>query len=117
MMKLDIRVIDPISAVLAYKVASTAIQVAEAFRDGAEELENYARQNAPWEDQTGNARALLNATAGVDMGYVTLTLAHGVDYGIWLETIQDGTYAIIMPTIEAVGPRILKDAGAAVMSF
>lgn len=45
----------------------------------------YARSIAPWNDQTGNARALLQARLIRSATAVTIVLAHGVAYGIFLE--------------------------------
>ena len=38
----------------------------------------------------------------MDNGY-RITLAHGVDYGIWLELAHEKKYAIIPETIRVVG--------------
>lgn len=108
-------IFDGIGPVLDYMVISGASQVAEAMEKGKEKVEEYARLNAPWADRTGAARSGLTASVFLEMGEVVLELAHTVDYGIWLETIQDGQYAIIMPTLEALGPEIIAEAGGAVM--
>jgi len=81
----------------------------EAFADAAVRVESSAKQNAPWEDQTGDARANLRAQATVEGTDVILTLEHGVEYGLWLEVIQSGSYAIIMPTLEQEGPGIMDE--------
>lgn len=107
---------DGIGPVLGYLVAYSAINVAEAMGQGKEEVEAYAKSNAPWSDQTGAARAGLTASVFVEDGEIVLELAHTVEHGIWLETIQDGAFAIIMPTLEALGPTIIRDAGARVTS-
>lgn len=73
--------------------------VAEYF---APVVETYAKQNAPWTDQTGNARQGLHGFVEDLSDTVTaLYLAHGVDYGIFLELAHQGRYAIIMPTLES----------------
>ncbi len=65
-------------------------------------LETYAKQNAPWQDQTANARQSLHSFIAVKDGKtVRLFLSHGVVYGIHLETKYASKYAVIMPTIEA----------------
>jgi hypothetical protein len=51
----------------------------------AEDMENYAKANAPWTDRTGDARERLHATVEETGPIGTIVLAHGVDYGIWLE--------------------------------
>lgn len=65
-------------------------------------LETEAKQNAPWQDQTANARQSLYAfVRDVSRDTVELYLAHGVEYGIYLEVKYAGKYAIIWPTLEA----------------
>lgn len=108
---------DGIGPVLGYLVASTAHRVAEAMMEGKETVESYAKMNAPWEDQTGNARNGLTASVFEEGGEIVLELAHTVDYGYWLEVIQDGRFAIIMPTLEAVGPEVIQHAGGKVIEF
>lgn len=109
-------VADAIGAVLAYKVVNTVAQVAEAMYDGRGEVEAYAQTHAPWEDQTGAARAGLHAEVGIEGTDVTLSLMHSVDYGVYLELKDNGQYAIIMPTLEALGPKIIRDAGGGVVA-
>ena len=66
-------------------------------------LRETAQLNAKWENRTGEARRRLNATyRTVSNGY-NLVLAHGVNYGIWLELAHEKRYAIIMQTVEYVG--------------
>lgn len=66
----------------------------------AAEIEAYAKDNAPWDDRTGDAREGLTAEAYHDGSKHGVVLYHTVDYGIWLEIRWSGTYAIILPTIE-----------------
>lgn len=89
-------------------------------------VQDEARQNAPWEDRTGNARGgLFFAVDGFGLppltGEVTpqaksemsdvvvesgsndtliITLGHTVFYGKFLELSNGGRYAIVMSTIE-----------------
>jgi len=71
-------------------------------------VEAYARENAPWTDQTGNARSGLHAVPFheplIAHGVI---LSHSVPYGIWLEVRFDGKYAIIVPTIKAMGKELM----------
>lgn len=67
----------------------------------------YAQQNAPWQDQTGNARQLLDSQSRVDSHSMEIVVYHGVPYGIWLEVRWSGRYAIIIPTIETIGPEVM----------
>jgi len=88
----------------------------ESFEDDARKVEDYAKDNAPWTDRTGDARAGLTAEVSRDGDAIVMELYHTVDYGLWLEVIQNGEYAIIMPTLEAMAPEIFTDAGTKMLS-
>ena len=79
----------------------------EIIREFKNELIDYARSNAPWEDRTGDARSGLDAEFYGDDNAVGITLFHTVDYGPFLEIRWGGKYAIILPTVEAMGPKLL----------
>ena len=90
-------------------------EVAEGvFKDSEEKLSSKAKANAPWEDQTGEARAGLEAKASNDDGLISLYLYHTVDYGLWLEVIQNGRFATILPTLEEEATGIFREAGQAI---
>lgn len=110
-------VTDTIGPHLDVLIASAGTRVVVVMEEGAREVESHAKSNAPWADRTGAARAGLTSRVYEEGGEVVLELAHTVDYGVWLETIQSGRFAIIMPTLEALGPHILEAAGAATMSI
>lgn len=82
----------------------------EVFRDAANRVESLAQAQASWSDRTGDARAGLKAGVESDHGDIVLTLGHTVEYGLWLEVIQNGKFAIIMPTLEREAPGIITDA-------
>jgi hypothetical protein len=82
----------------------------------AVQAEQFAKDNAPWENRTGDARKLLkgvvlNGETAVDTeaGRITIgkensigfALVHRVKYGKWLEVANSNKYAILKPTIEA----------------
>ena len=70
---------------------------------GALKLQNYAKEHRPWTDRTGAARQRLKGDVlTVATGY-KLRLAHGVDYGNWLELTHEKRFAIIQDTIREVG--------------
>jgi hypothetical protein len=71
------------------------VSEAEKF---AATLENEAKDNAPWTDRTGDARRSIAGTSEVTNTRVTVAIAIGVDYGIWLEIANDGKYGIIEKT-------------------
>ncbi len=104
--------------------ALVAIQAAASY--WGQSIQDKARQEAPWEDRTGNARGgLFFAVDGFGLAPLTgevmpeaksdmsdvavesgsentliITLGHTVFYGKYLELSNGGRYAIIMSTIE-----------------
>lgn len=82
--------------------------VATTLRYYEPQVENSAKLNAPWTDQTTNARNGLIARSGKDSKEYWLVLAHSVPYGIWLEVRWSGKYAIIMPTLDEYGPKVIQ---------
>lgn len=76
----------------------------------ASEIQSKMQQNRPWTDRTGKAKATLSAKVSrPSETLIRTTLAHGVDYGIWLELAHEKNYAIIAPTIDKEAPRIIDD--------
>ena len=76
----------------------------------ASELQAKMKMNRPWTDRTGMAKAMLSARVSQpDTDTIRITLAHGVEYGIWLELAHEKNYAIIAPTIREEGPRMVSD--------
>lgn len=76
----------------------------------ASEIESKMKQNRPWTDRTGMAKATLNVKVSQPSETVVrMTLAHGVEYGIWLELAHEKNYAIVAPTVREEGPRVVKD--------
>jgi hypothetical protein len=82
--------------------------VGNTMRFYAPQVESAAKTNAPWQDRTGNARSGLIARAESSGDSYAIILAHQVPYGIWLEVRWAGRYAIIMPTIQAYGPKVMS---------
>lgn len=76
----------------------------------AKEIEAKMKTNRPWTDRTNTAKATLSARVSQpNKNTIRITLAHGVDYGIWLELANGKNYAIIAPTVREEGPRIVED--------
>lgn len=74
----------------------------------ADEVEAYMKEEAPWEDRTGDARDGLSATRYQNGDVQGLLLAHGVEYGVFLEFKFGGRDAIIIPTLEIMGPEMMN---------
>lgn len=98
--------------------ASAAIQGAiDAFEGLSEQVLAAAQAYAPWDDRTGMARDRLWVEVYEDNGSIYLDLGHGVDYGLYLETIQNGRFATIMPTLETYAGILFAEAGGRVTSI
>lgn len=76
---------------------------------------SYARSNARWTDETGNARNGLFAThLSEPMVLHQLIVYHTMPYGVWLEVRWSGRYAIIGPTMVHIAPILAANVAAAV---
>lgn len=76
----------------------------------ARELECKMKANRPWTDRTNMAKATLRAVVSQpNKDTVRIALAHGVNYGIWLELANEKNYAIVAPTIREESPRVIED--------
>lgn len=73
----------------------------------AQKLEGTMRKNAPWTDRTGHARQRLTGTATQKATGYLITLAHGVDYGVFLEFARSKKYAIIAPTLASESKKVM----------
>lgn len=83
----------------------------------ADDFVSYAKKHAPWTDRSGNARSGLHAECnfGPEQNfYAEMVLAHSVFYGIWLEVRFNGKYAILMPTINHMGPILMRRIASAI---
>lgn len=77
--------------------------------------ETYARTNAPWQDNTGNARNGLFAQHDkTPMVVHSLTVYGTMPYTFWLEVRWSGKYAIIGPTLFNIAPDLSAAIAAAV---
>lgn len=110
-----ITLIDEITGRLAIYSAGVEIKAHRAMEQGAQEILAYGKQNAPWSDQTGAARAGLETEVSDGLGEIYIDFAHTVEHGVWLEVIQSGRFAIIMPTLELFAARIFEQAGAGIL--
>ena len=68
----------------------------------------WMRSNAPWRDQTGNARNGLFSQPFSNKPNYGIILAHRVPYGIWLEVRWSGRYAVIGPAVQTQGPEVMR---------
>jgi hypothetical protein len=66
------------------------------------------RTEARWTDRTTNARNGLAAQRFNETDGGSLVLYHSVPYGIWLEVRWSGRYAIVGPTLNNIGPQVMR---------
>lgn len=88
----------------ARNVADAVFDLVEMFQA---DLVSAAQEDASWTDRTANARQGLSSAVTRSGDTIELVLFHLMEYGIWLEVAHDGTYAIIMPTIDRMAPVLL----------
>lgn len=97
---------------LSRSLAMAAVTAQQDWQDTvlevAQEALEFAKEQAPWFDRTGDAREGLDVDVDSPGDQIVLTMFHTVDYGEWLETIQNGRYSVIMPTLELFGPEIKR---------
>jgi hypothetical protein len=112
------------------KKAMVALQAVANY--WGQDIQNQARQDAPWEDRTSNARGgLFFAVDGFGLSSITgevtpeaksemsdvtvengdantliITLGHTVFYGKYLETSNGERFAVVMSTIEKNLPNL-----------
>ena len=67
----------------------------------AKEAEAKAKQDAPWQDRSGNARQTLKGTSGWEGDTIKIILSHSMEYGPYLEICNDGKYAILEKTLNS----------------
>lgn len=71
--------------------------------------EERLKTDAPWHDRTGNARNGLHTVAILNNPiHKEVIFAHSVEYGIWLETIESGQWAVILKTMRITGYEMMN---------
>ena len=114
----------PTDLSLAVFAVQLKAEVRTLARQSALAMEGAAKAQAPWQDDTGAARAGIQGSVSGNASMATISLSHSVEYGQFLELrwptaapppdldgfdlefLEAGRYAIIWPTIEAELPRL-----------
>lgn len=80
------------------------------------ELQRMLVNEAKWsKERTGEARKRLSATFTNKNGLAEITLAHGVDYGVYLELAHKkggeefAPFAVIGPVVRREAPKIMAE--------
>lgn len=74
----------------------------------AADIQGKAQQGRIWTDRTAQARQRIKGYCVKSDKGVRIYLAHGVDYGIYLEFAHEKKYAIIYPTLRREAPKIIQ---------
>ncbi|WP_313758560.1 hypothetical protein [Tissierella sp.] len=74
----------------------------------ARKMEGHAKEKAPWEDRTSNARNSIQGDFGWKGDQAIITLSGNVDYFVYLELAMAKKHAILIPTIHQVSIEILQ---------
>lgn len=98
---------DSLTHGLRWFKANVEGELSDELDSFANEVEAYMKEEAPWEDRTGDARNTLSATRYEHGDVQGLLLAYGVEYGVFLEFKFGGRDAIIIPTLEVMGPEMM----------
>jgi hypothetical protein len=93
------------------RVEQALLRLAQLY---AANIESYMKQNASWEDQTGNLRQSLFAQVRHEIGLIAIELGYGVYYGDFLEYAHQGRFSIIAPTMDYFRPKLMADVKAIV---
>ena len=76
----------------------------------AAQMEAYAKQNAPWQDQAGHARQGLFGEVLEEDGKLKIRIAHTEEYGVYLELSRKGRRPILEPTAQKFAPEFYDAA-------
>lgn len=92
---------------MAVYVARLDMAIGELLSFWAPQIEASMKRNAPWKDQTSNARQTLAAFAYKKSAKTwALVAKQEMFYGLFLELANGGKYQIVMPTLQNYYPRI-----------
>lgn len=70
----------------------------------------YAKASHPWQNRTGAAEAGLSMQVEQGRDSITLTISHGVYYGIYLEGRWGGRWGVLPATISMGAPLVMAAA-------
>lgn len=74
----------------------------------APEMESWLKENAGWNDQTGNARQTLYALLEESADDLRVVADYKMWYGVFLELSNAGRFAVVAPCIDVFAPRIFQ---------
>lgn len=73
------------------------------------DMEEWAKANTPWTDQTGMARKYLQShISWNNTDTLLVTLSHHVEYGVYLELANECKYAILEKALREYAPQFME---------
>ncbi len=79
------------------------------YADSAgKKMEGEAKQNAPWENNSGKARQTITGGHVWEGNKCLAYVAGNMPYSPYLELCNEGKYAILGPTAKKMAPEILR---------
>lgn len=76
-------------------------------QNGAQKIENYAKTHRRWKDRTSHARQRLTGYTEVSGERIRICIAHGVEYGKYLELGHGKKYAILQEAVNSQAEEIM----------
>jgi len=73
-------------------------------------MEAEAKQEARWQDRTGDARRGMFGSVEQREAAMLVRLAHSEQHGVYLEMAMQGRFSIIEPTVKRNAPNLIRDA-------
>jgi hypothetical protein len=80
----------------------------------AEEMQTYAKENAPWTDRTGKARGTLTGISGANGDIKYCAICGQMPYSPSLELLHEQRFAILYPTVLSYVDVVLERTRAAI---
>lgn len=75
----------------------------------AAEMEIWAKENKPWENQTGDAVKFLKShVKWTNTSTLMVALSHHVEYGVYLELANECKYAILEEAMRKYTPQFME---------
>lgn len=95
-MKIDKRSLKSVLNSLNEYEKKVKFSIDQLGRVAGTNMENYAKDNARWENQTGDARRKFQGySIWSSPNVLQIGVSHNVPYGVWLELANERKYSIL----------------------
>ncbi|MBN3370956.1 hypothetical protein [Clostridium botulinum] len=107
MSELEVNVDDVIDGLSEFEMQSKA-SIGMYADIAAKNMEEYAKKNAPWKDQSGMDTETIKGGKQWEGDKCNFYVSGNMECYPFLELCNDKKYAILKPTIDKLSPQILK---------